>query len=111
MLPARFRLTAKEFPSLFRFGSRTADGAIFLLSKPNQLEQSRFGFIASAKIFPLATDRHRAKRMVREALRSQLSHIRPGYDIVVVYRFRPLQWYPDILHSVEQILKRQHLIH
>lgn len=90
MLPRRSRLQhASDIATVFQQGRRVASGPILVLIVPNQLGISRFGCLAGKKIFPLATERNTAKRIAREAIRFVSSRVRPGYDILVVYRARP----------------------
>ncbi len=43
---------------------------------------SRFGFVVSTKISKEAVQRNRIKRALSEAVRFEMSYIKPGYDVV-----------------------------
>ena len=99
------------FPAVFTEGKRDASGPILLICRPSGHPMTRFGCIANAKTFPLSVDRHRAKRVAREAIRFYLSHIRPGYDMIVVYRFRPKTTeQPTLRDHLGTLLKRHSLL-
>lgn len=90
MLASSLRLGKQHgFTEVLRYGKRSAYGEYILFYQPNQLPISRFGFIAGKKILPKASGRNRAKRVSREAIRTLLPHIRPGYDIILMYRYKP----------------------
>jgi ribonuclease P protein component len=59
---------------------------LVILPVPN--EKTRFGIIASRSVGN-AVKRNRAKRMIREALRTLLPHIKPGWDVILISR-RPI---------------------
>lgn len=49
-----------------------------------RLKNSRFAVVVSKKVHKSAVGRNRIRRRFYEAIRSQISHIKPGQDIVVV---------------------------
>lgn len=73
---------------------------------------SRFSLVAGKKAFPRAVDRNRAKRLLREALREALPHIRPGYDGVFFYGRKPKDplRYEDVSRDIRGILERTRLL-
>lgn len=91
MLPVQFRLSEPEAVGrVFRQGVFDASGPFgfkWLTHEPNT--RSRIGVLAGKKLFPTAVSRNHAKRSVREAIRPFLAELRPGYDIVILYRYRP----------------------
>ena len=56
-----------------------------VLAAPNTLGFARLGLALSRKAMPLAVNRNRVKRLVRESFRSQQAHL-GGIDLVVVGR-------------------------
>ena len=49
-------------------------------------KESRFGFVVSNKVNKLATRRNALKRQLREIVRSLISELATGYDVIVVVR-------------------------
>lgn len=84
MLPKKNRLTKKvDFERAMREGS-LAQGRLFglLVYKEQGQGDPRIGFIVSNKISKKATQRNRAKRLLREAVTSRLSEI-PNQTVLV----------------------------
>ena len=83
---------------------------LILLVLPNELNVSRFAFIASRRVGK-AVRRNRAKRLLREAVRHQLVKIAPGWDCVLIARPALLQApFAEIETAVWQLLKRAKLL-
>ena len=91
MLPARFRLSGSDTVGrVFRQGVFDTSGPFgFKWITGKSGETSRIGILAGKKLFPTATARNHAKRMAREATRPFLAQLKPGYDILILYRYRP----------------------
>ena len=71
-----------------RHGKSYAHPFIVLVALPNEGHVSRFGFSAGRSVGK-AVQRNRAKRLMREAMRSVRESFAPGWDVVVIAR-RPL---------------------
>ena len=112
MLPRRSRLQhADAIAQVFKAGRRVPCGPILVLIAANRLNHSRFGCLAGKKIFPLAVERNTAKRIAREAIRFVSSRVRPGYDILVVYRARPqARSVARFAQALEETLGQQKLL-
>ena len=82
----QYRLvTASDYQSVFNNPKRVSTSELLFLYCKNNKGFSRLGLAIAKKQFPLAVDRNRIKRLVRESfreLRSQLSSV----DIVVMAR-------------------------
>ncbi len=93
MMPRGFRLANQtRIATIARQGRSAADGPILFKWLPREIQAakaSKFAFVASKKHFPKAVDRNRAKRIAREGVRFYLTQLSPGYDILIMYRFRP----------------------
>jgi len=76
---------SSEFEKVRRTGRTWASGPVLLNAAPNDLQISRCGFVAGKKIGN-AVKRNRARRLMKEAARLRLPHIKPGYDLVWVAR-------------------------
>jgi len=61
----------------------TRDKFFLVFASANNLGQTRLGIIASKKVSKRAVDRHRLKRVVREAFRHNLATL-AGLDVVVL---------------------------
>lgn len=53
---------------------------------PNELPNSRFGFIVSRKIDKRAVVRNRAKRVLRSVVEENIKNIKQGYDFLFVLK-------------------------
>lgn len=81
MLPEKNRLKSqKEIDQLFKDGKAVRNSFLFLKYKENNLKNSRFAFSVGLKYSKKAVERNKMKRVLREATRSLLQDIKPGYD-------------------------------
>ncbi len=83
---------------------------VYVLPTPDGVAKfdgaSRYGLTATRKIGD-AVRRNRAKRLIREALRTCEAELRPGLDVVVVARARaPHISYVEACRSLEALLQR-----
>lgn len=85
-MPHLYRLRERErFQQIRREGKTREDRLVVLVCLRNELPYSRFGFSASRRVGK-AVARNRARRLMRESARHQLSQIHPGWDIVFIAR-------------------------
>lgn len=81
-----YRLRERErFQQIRREGKTRDDRLVVLVCLHNELLYSRFGFSASRRVGK-AVVRNRARRLMRESARLQISQIHPGWDIVFIAR-------------------------
>jgi len=87
-LPRERRLRLQgDFERLRTKGVRLDCGSFFLNVGPGLMPgPARLGIIAAKKQLPLAVDRNRAKRLVKEAFRACHEGFPFGWDVVVVVR-------------------------
>lgn len=86
MLLRRYRLTkAWDFNRVKNKGVKLGGPLFSLGFYKNKLDYPRFGFIAT-KLIGKAYARHRAVRLLREAVRLNLSQISAGFDFVFLAR-------------------------
>lgn len=96
---------------MFKEGQYAASHALSLKWHLTRLPQTKVGFIASKKNFPKASARNRAKRLLREALRTKLFQLRPGFAIIVLYRYKPEPMSVDVLaHNLSVLLEKNNLL-
>ncbi len=74
-----------EFDRVRRAGRTWAAGLVVLNAAPSKGSVVRCGFIAGKKVGG-AVERNRARRLMREAVRSRLTSIKPGWDLVWIGR-------------------------
>lgn len=112
MLPAPFRLSSPlDFATVLKGESYGSLQAISIKWRSTHLSQPKVGFIASKKNFPKAIDRNRAKRLLREAMRAELFQLKPGFAIIVLYRYKPDHLSLEILtQNIHALLKKNNLL-
>jgi ribonuclease P protein component len=87
------------FDGLFRAGRRRQGRWIELVVAPAQREPGRAGLVVGRRVLPLAVDRNRMKRKLREALRRARPAIE-AHDLVVRLK-RPAPG-PELDAAVEE---------
>jgi ribonuclease P protein component len=81
-----FRLRqSNDFKRVRRFGKSYAHPFIVLVALRAEAEGTRIG-VAAGKSVGNAVQRNKAKRLVREAVRSLLPQIQPGWNIILICR-------------------------
>ena len=81
-----FRLTRSEdFKRVRRDGKSYAHPLVVLVAQASELRQIRVG-IAAGKTTGTAILRNRAKRLLREAMRSLLPSLTSGWDLILIAR-------------------------
>ena len=79
----RLRRTSEFRAILKNARSIRGNKAILYFSGKKLQQKSRLGVVISRRVFKLATDRNRAKRVVREFFRSRKANFRGHFDLVV----------------------------
>lgn len=84
MLPKQHRLPLRTDLIEVKEKGRLFQGKLFslLVAKRETPHPSRFAFIISAKIHKRAVKRNRSRRLLTEAIRSLLTKVKPGFDVV-----------------------------
>ena len=82
----KFRLTRLEdFKRVRQSGKSYAHPLVVLVVKPNEDDRVRVG-VAAGRRLGTAVKRNPAKRLLREAMRSLLPSLAPGWDLVLIAR-------------------------
>lgn len=113
MLAFKNRLKQNDQVNIVFKKGRTAYSQ-FLFAKylPTDLDTSRFAFSIGLKYSKKATERNRAKRILRSAVGKFISQIKPGYDLVFYLKDvkeKEIE-YNNIEARVQEILNRAKLI-
>ena len=74
-----------DFNRVYKKGKSKGSKYVVILFLKNNLDYSRFAFVASKKVGN-SVKRNRARRLMREAFRSFSYKMKPGYDVVFVAR-------------------------
>ena len=97
-----------DFAAVRRDGRSRADGLLVLVSRPNNLDVTRFGFIVSKRVGN-AVIRNRVRRRLKEAAR--LSQVKYGWDLVFITRQRASSAdYHQLSGSVKKLLTRANVL-
>ncbi len=82
----KFRLTRSEdFKRVRRFGKSFAHPLVVLVIQANEEEKLRVG-VAAGRTVGKAVKRNRAKRLMREAMRTLIPSIASGWDLILIAR-------------------------
>lgn len=112
MLDKKFRLRKqKDFDRIFKEGVYFTDQYLLLKVMKNDLGLTRFGFVVSNKISPVAARRNRIKRVMRETARSYQNDIKEGYDCLFIAK-KGLEEVEseDIRIGVDKLLRKSGLL-
>lgn len=110
MIPRNFRLKKKsEFKKIFEAG-KSYPGKYTVLIIMKGSNKKKFGFIASKKVGN-AVERNRARRLMREVIRLNISHIIEGAQIICIARATIKgASYNDVEKVILQSLKRSKML-
>jgi ribonuclease P protein component len=110
VLQRRYRLRRSSDLQLVRQNGRSWKHTLaVLLVRQNSLGLSRFAFVSGKRVGN-AVRRNRCKRLMREAVRHQLSEVEPGWDCMFIARpvMRDAS-YSDLETAVIDLITRANL--
>lgn len=82
----KFRLTRSEdFKRVRRFGKSFAHPLVVLVVQANEEDKLRVG-VAAGRTVGTAVKRNRAKRLMREAMRTLIPSLASGRDLILIAR-------------------------
>lgn len=112
MLPSQYRIKRKkEFEDIFRKG-QTIVGRFFIIKvvKGDEKEESRFAVVFPTKLEKRSCKRNRVKRIFREALYSNIYHIKEGLDIIFILNEKAKdKKYLEIKNEIEEFMIKNNL--
>lgn len=87
MLSEKYRLKKeKDFQRIFKKGKWFKEGFLFLKMVENNSSNSRFGFSVGKNFSKKAFLRNRAKRKLRELVKTRIKKIKKGVDVLMMVR-------------------------
>ena len=108
MLPRPKRLVKKkDFMGLATKGRSVFGPIATLRVKASGTQETKVAFITSTKVMKLAVDRNRAKRRMREAVRSVWSELPPAMHLLFVLKPEAKSIpYEDMIAEVKRLIAR-----
>lgn len=101
--------SSRQFERVRREGRTWAGPLMVLNAAPNGQGTIRCGFIAGKKVGG-AVERNRARRLIREALRLRLTHVKAGWDLVWIARAAIVETKCDVVgKEMDELLSRGRL--
>lgn len=112
MLPQKNRLKkTKDFENVWHKGKIARESFLLLKFAKNNLDESRFGFAVGMKVSKKAVVRNKIKRWLREAIRTNLTNIKPGIDIIIsAIPGTEKSNFAEIKEKTNKLLKKSELI-
>lgn len=96
----------KDFDAVYKLGKNAGAKYVVLFYRKNKLDYSRISFLASKKVGN-SVERHRARRLMKEAFRLSSAVISPGYDLIIIARKPILEAdMSDVRQSLITVLKK-----
>ena len=112
MLPQKNRLKKKkDFGRVFKQGKSFKQDFLTLKLVKNNLKVDRFGFVVGLKVSKKAFLRNKIRRRLREIVKTNLSKIKTGFDVVFIVR-RGLETknFQELAEIVNRLLEKAKLI-
>ena len=85
MLPKLYRLKSDgDFARLAKSRKSAYEKLVGVKVRENNLSHSRYGIVVGLKVSKKAVERNKIKRQLREIIRSHLSELKTGYDVMIM---------------------------
>jgi ribonuclease P protein component len=111
MLPLKNRLKKeKDFENVFKNGRGFNENLLRLKIIPNDLADSRFGFVVSKKYSKKATERNSIKRRLREITQKDILNIKEGFDVVLFVMPELENDFDKLTDITRKLLKKSRLL-
>lgn len=94
----------RDFQRVFERRRAVSDASFVVHATENARDHARLGISVSRKIAKRSVDRHRIKRLVREAFRRNKALFQTGVDFVVVVRAAGIG-YPEVEQSLARLAR------
>ena len=103
----RFRLTRSiDFTRVRNQGKSFAHPLVVLVKLQTAEDHPRVG-LSTSRTVGNAVQRNRAKRLLRESLRSSISLLSPGWDVVLIARNRIVKAsFQDVKKALDELFRR-----
>lgn len=102
----RRSLPSNEYKRIFQAGNKLYSKGLVIYADKNDLNEPRLGMILRKKEIPLATQRNRIKRIIRESVRLNKETL-GGIDIIVSATNKSLNYSnQDLLITLEYLWKQ-----
>ncbi len=99
-----------DFERVRRDGRAWGHRLLVLVACRNELAATRVG-VAAGKQVGGAVSRNRAKRLMREAVRTHYPHIAPGWDLLLIARAAIVQVkMQEVAITLESLLRQARLV-
>lgn len=107
----RFRLTRSiDFTRVRNQGKSFAHPLVVLVKLPSNGDCPRVG-LSTSRTVGNAVQRNRAKRLLRESVRSSIPLLSPGWDLVLIARSRiEKASFQDVKKAVDELFRRAGLL-
>lgn len=104
--PPKLRLrTSADYQRVMRARCSVANGILVLYGLSNDLPHARLGMVVSRRVGN-SVERHRRKRLLREAFRLAQHQLPSGLDLVAVARPGPMPTHEQVSRSLLELAAR-----
>ena len=113
MLPAKYRLSRAEIPTVLRRGLVVKGESLTLrvISLDDKLKPAKLAIVVSAKTVKTAVGRNLVKRRLRQAIIGLSKNLKPGYaTVLITFPGIASQTYVKLQRGLEALLRQARLL-